>query len=279
MRIRSKRTNYPIVQLAFDESVTEPSVTHYICTETPELNFEEYSKKIEDWCREEEDSRQRKIDDRQQAEDSKERSVPRAPSAVSENDPPWNYWRRGYLPMKDFDIDFQKYAKDLVKNAEASTNKGTGNGYKGNREGTKGEQEQKGGKKGREGEGKQEHPPKGALRKAAATAAPERQEAQAHKGNPKGNPKRREGTQQGHERKRKRQYMVHSPARMVPPGMVSPTGIPGTRNLVKNRPQPQSPPRGPRTRVTSGYDTYPQPQSPLRGPRTRVISGYNPTLS
>ena len=28
--VRPKRTNYPIVQLAFDESVTEPSVTHYV---------------------------------------------------------------------------------------------------------------------------------------------------------------------------------------------------------------------------------------------------------
>ena len=82
--------------------------------------------------------------------------------------------------MKDLEIDFPKYAKDLAKNAEASTNKGTGKGYKGNREGTKGEQEQKGRKKGREGKGKQEHPPKGALPKAAATAAPEHQEAQAH---------------------------------------------------------------------------------------------------
>ena len=35
--IRPKRSTYPIVQPAFDESVTEPSVTHDICTETPEL--------------------------------------------------------------------------------------------------------------------------------------------------------------------------------------------------------------------------------------------------
>ena len=62
---RSKRTNYPIAQLAFDENVTEPSVTMYICTESPEFNYEEYSEKIEDWRQEEEDSRLRKIDDRQ----------------------------------------------------------------------------------------------------------------------------------------------------------------------------------------------------------------------
>ena len=127
------------------------------------------------------------VDDRQLAEDSKERSIPRAPNATSESDSPWNYWRRSYLPMKDLDIDFPKYAKDLAKNAEALTNKGTGKGYKGNREGTKG-----GG-----GKGKQEQPPKGALPKAAATAAPEPQEAQAHKGNPKGNPK---GDWKGHNK-------------------------------------------------------------------------------
>ena len=177
------------MQLAFDESVTEPSVTHYICTETPELNFEECSKKIEDWRQEEEDSRLRKIDDRQQAEDSKERSVPRAPNATSENDSPWNYRRRRYLPMKDLEIDFPKYAEDLAKNAEASTNKGTGKGYKGSREGTKGEQEQKGGKKGGEGKGKQEHPPKGALPKAAATAAPELKKHRPTKETPKETPK------------------------------------------------------------------------------------------
>ena len=44
----------------------------------------------------------------------------------------------------------------------------------------------KGGKKGGEGKGKHEHPPKGALPKAATF---EPQEAQAHKGNPKGNTK------------------------------------------------------------------------------------------
>ena len=184
--IRPKRTNYPIVQLAFGESVTEPSVTMYICTEPPEFNYEGYSKKIEDRRQEEEDSRLRKIDDRQQVEDNKERSVPKAPNATSENDSPWNYWRRRYLPMQDLEIDFPKYAKDLAKNAEALKNKGTGKGHKGTREGTKGEQEPKGGKKGGEGKGKQEHPPKGALPKAAAH---EPQEAQAHKGNPKGNSK------------------------------------------------------------------------------------------
>ena len=133
--IRSKRTNYPIIQLAFDESVTEPSVTMYICTDTPELNFDEYSKKIEDWRQEEEESRMRKIDDRQQAEDSKARSTPKAPNATSENDSPWNYWRRRYLPMKDLEIDFPKYAKGLAQNAEARTNKGTGKGYKRNQRG------------------------------------------------------------------------------------------------------------------------------------------------
>ena len=198
--IISKRTNNPIVQLAFDESVTEPSVTHYICTETPELNFEEYSKKIEDWCQEEEDSRLRKIDDRQQAEDRKERSVTKAPNATSENDSPWNYWRRRYLSMKDLEIDFPKYAKDLAKHVETLTNEGAGKGYKGNREGTKGEQEQKGGKKGGEGKGKQEHPPKGALPKAAAAAAAEPQEAQAYKGNPKGNSKGRHKGSKGRGR-------------------------------------------------------------------------------
>ena len=35
--------------------------------------------------------------------------------------------------------------------------------------------------------------------------------------------------------------MVHSPARMVPTGIVSPTGIPGTRNLAKTDPNPKVP--------------------------------------
>ena len=54
------------------------------------------------------------------------------------------YWRRRYLPMRDLEIDFPKYAKDFAKSVEVLINIGTGKGTKGIREGIKGEQEQKG---------------------------------------------------------------------------------------------------------------------------------------
>ena len=174
MCIRSKRTNYPIVQLAFDESVSEPSVTMYICTNTPEIDFDEFATKIEDWCLEEEENRLRKLDEREQAEEEKNTNpVPKAPSATAETMSPWNYWRRRYLPLEDLAIDFPKFAKDLAKNSEALTSKGTSKGQKGQK-GNKG-----GEGKGREGKGKgegkgeeretQDNPPKGALPKASGT--------------------------------------------------------------------------------------------------------------
>ena len=88
MSIRSKRTNYPIIQLAFDESVAEPSVTMYICNNTPDIDFDVFSTKIEDWRLEEEENRLRKQDERQLAEDEKS-TLPKAPSAAAETMSPW----------------------------------------------------------------------------------------------------------------------------------------------------------------------------------------------
>ena len=149
--IRPKTTNWPIVQLIFDEQLADARITTYVSDEFEGFSFNDAKEQLETWFTQEEEYQKRSKGERTTQEEASSSSnyIPRPPNQLVEVESPQGHWRRRIFPWSDLEKEFPTFIMELQTNITALQNKGDKKGQ--------GEGETK-------GKGK---PPRGALPKSA----------------------------------------------------------------------------------------------------------------
>ena len=154
--IRSKATNWPIVQLVFDEQLADARITIYVLDEFEGFSFNDAKEKLETWFTQEEEHQKRNKGERTTQEEASSSSscIPRPPNQLIEVESPQSHWRRRIFPWSKLEEEFPNFIMELQSNITALQNK----------------RDKKGQGKGEtKGKGK---PPRGALPKAAPSEPP-----------------------------------------------------------------------------------------------------------
>ena len=97
---RSKATDWPIVQLIFDEQLADARITIYISDEFEGFNFNDAKEKLETWFTQEEEYQKRNKGERTTQEETSSSSnyIPRPPNQLVEVESPQSHWRRRIFP-------------------------------------------------------------------------------------------------------------------------------------------------------------------------------------
>ena len=156
--IRSKTTNWPTVQLIFDEQPADARITIYVSDEFEGFNFNGAKEKLEIWFTQEEEYQKRNRGERANLEEASSSSyIPRPPNQLVEVESPQSHWRRIIFLWSSLEEEFPNFIMELQSNITALQNKGDRKG------------QGKGDWSNLKGKGK---PPRGALPKATPTEPP-----------------------------------------------------------------------------------------------------------
>ena len=155
--IRSNATNWPIVQLIFDEQLADARITIYVPDEFEGFSFNDAKDKFETWFPQEEEYQKRNRGERPSQEESSSSSsyIPRPPNQLVEVESPQRRWRRRIFPWSSLEEEFPNFIMEFQSNITALQNKG----------------DKKGQGKG-ETKGKGNPPPRGTPPKATSTEPP-----------------------------------------------------------------------------------------------------------
>jgi hypothetical protein len=155
--IRSKKTDWPMVQLSFEEVSTDPTVTIYVSEDMIQeagQPYDDFKQKLHQWFdREQERQAQRRINEK--ANSSSSKAVPNPPNKLSEIQTPLAHWRRSIQKWSVLETREPDYVQKLAYNIKTLQSKGERGKGKG-KKGQKGEKGEKGQGKTYKGEGKGE---------------------------------------------------------------------------------------------------------------------------
>ena len=154
--VRSKTTNWPILQLIFDEQLADARITIHVSDEFEGFNYNGAKEKLETWFTQEEEQHKIQRNERSNREAASSSTIPRPPNQLVEVETPQSHWRRIIFPWASLEEEFPKFIMELQSNTTALQNKGDRKGQ------GKGEWKPKG--KGNDQE--KGNPPRGALPKA-----------------------------------------------------------------------------------------------------------------